>query len=700
MDLFAFIRMRILPRCEFVRGRLRRDRFRCWNPLRVVLFLLLMVMTRETRMTTLRMLGLMTLMRKAVMLSWGIRPKSVIVFQNEEVNNVVDEELQDTAADKPEGKKKRRRAAGANGSDYPLKKLRENDGTFGDTNVPATATIPFVISFVTLTLEHEGGGNTDFISGPNLHTHRPSERFVISSEPSHHSSRNAADAEVTSLVRSPVPPPPMMTAAVSTTAIAGATSAQVLREGTEPVQHSRFVDSASTGAGGSDTTGPSNIPVRSFLLTLFIFLKRWTPRLTGRYMFVNGTMDYDQLFAEFNIGAACQMCLSSEVRLRAEHNFKERKKFERKCNRHVDLQVFVVEATKAAQISELDSLKKRNLALEGENNTLEGQVATIESAAATKDAELASLNSQVVKHKYAVSSLMDTTYWMSEQLTHDLSSLQVSCDVLGIRTDSFESQKDNLTDQVSFLETAFFGLRDQVSGYKLFKEQCEALQDEHVKVLSDHVAELDSELMAMALHLDEDVYPRFLTTITGLAIGKAMQTGLVVGVDHGKAERGLTDIAAYDPSMKAKRTPVLRIIMSLVHMDDPSAETLEVSRLQPSYEQLLLPIHQKEDNVVTEETSLSNSLDVVHARVQKVKECALSRHSSISDVVGVLVDQFSSANLLGEASTSGVPMTAATTTALSIPATTTNVSSVLPISVVDYGYSPGIELARPLTYMS
>nr|GEY19381.1 reverse transcriptase domain-containing protein [Tanacetum cinerariifolium] len=60
-----------------------------------------------------------------------------------------------------------------------------------------------------------------------------------------------------------------------------------------------------------------------------------------------------------------------------------------------------------------------------------------------------------------------------------------------------------------------FGLRDEVSGYKLFKEQIEVMQDEQVKVLSDRVAGLDVELMGMALLLDEGFYPRFLTAIAG-----------------------------------------------------------------------------------------------------------------------------------------------------------------------------------------
>ncbi|GKD04034.1 hypothetical protein Tco_1179008 [Tanacetum coccineum] len=131
-------------------------------------------------------------------------------------------------------------------------------------------------------------------------------------------------------------------------------------------------------------------------------------------------------------------------------------------------QVSDVDAVEVARVSELNSLKEQNIALEKEKNTLEGQVMALESVAVTKYNELA------------------------------------------IKADSLESQRDSLIDQVSSLETTCSGLRDQVSGYGLFKEQCEAIQDEQVKELSDRVAGLDSKLMALALHLDEEFYPRFL----------------------------------------------------------------------------------------------------------------------------------------------------------------------------------------------
>ncbi|GJS10669.1 hypothetical protein Tco_0367465 [Tanacetum coccineum] len=360
-------------------------------------------------------------------------------------------------------------------------------------------------------------------------------------------------------------------------------------------------------------------------------------------------MDYDQLFSEFNVGAVRQTCLGAEVRMRFEHTLRERKRLEGRCSRQVNVmkekdveianlktqlflreaeataviclrgQVSAIEAAKAARVSELNSLKERNSALEEEKDVLEGKVATLESAIPVKDIELASLTAQTAK------------------LTQDLSSLELSCDELSVKAASLESQRDGFADQVSLLETTCFRLRDQVSGYELFKEQCEAIQDEQVKVLSDCLAGLDSELMALALHLDKEFHPRFLTTIAGqrwiisrgfrlivmkchqspeyvtalgtvigLAIDKGMQIGLVVGIDHGKAGRGLADVAAYDPfveekyvsavlafrdldfdllsQLESQKDAGIADIINSLRLEGPSTETLEVSRLQPSYE--------------------------------------------------------------------------------------------------------------------
>ncbi|GKC99763.1 hypothetical protein Tco_1170038 [Tanacetum coccineum] len=390
--------------------------------------------------------------------------------QDEAVTIVVDEEFQAATANKLKGKKNKRRVVGASGSDHPPKKLREDHGTSGnvgastggkslvalqgllegstlavEVGVMAAAIMPFVTSFVTPTT-------------------------------------NVADAEVASLVRSFVPPPPVMTAAVTTTNVVGASSALVLGAGADPVSQvhpSIFDDSASIGATGPDVLGPSN-PASTELSadTFYVSQEMDTETLHQIYVpkwnVVNeSVLDDPNLFAEFNVGAARQTCLSIEVDLLKERdveiaNLKAQlflKETEATKAIHLRNQVSVVETVEASRVSELNSLKERNSALEEEKNALEGKVATLKFATAAKETELASLNAQTAK------------------LTQDLSSLELSCDEFGVKVASLESQRDGFVDQV--------------------------------KALSDRMARLDSKLLALALHLDEEFYPCFLTTIAG-----------------------------------------------------------------------------------------------------------------------------------------------------------------------------------------
>ncbi|GKF45626.1 hypothetical protein Tco_0135428 [Tanacetum coccineum] len=166
----------------------------------------------------------------------------------------------------------------------------------------------------------------------------------------------------------------------------------------------------------------------------------------------------------------------------------------------------------------------------------------------------------------------------------------------------------------------------------------------------------------------------------GCAINKGMQGGLAADIDHEKAGRVLIDVAAYDPSTKANyisAVSALRVVnfpllaqleshkdASIADIMGPVAEVPEASQLQPSPKQLMHPIHRLEDQVVIGETSLSFSLEVANARVQRLKGNDASWQLSISDALVPFIEPLSTENLVGEASTSGVPVTA-TTTALS-----------------------------------
>nr|GEX35440.1 hypothetical protein [Tanacetum cinerariifolium] len=299
------------------------------------------------------------------------------VIQDEGADFVrIEDKVQAIVAEKPKVQKKRRIADGANGSNHPLKKLREDHDTSGyvgagtggkslaiiqelfeqstlnvEVGVMVAATVPFITSFMTPTPEREDGGHSDNVSVDNLGTQRQSKRFVISSDSSHKSSANDEDDEITSIVS------------------------------TDEVDV----------AGPSQPTGVET-STDTFLVS----------------------QDFDSALDE---------------RLRFEHNYMERKKFEKGCARLTGL------------------LREKDV--------------------------------------------------------------EISCDELGIIAASLDSEKDKLADQVSVLKGTCSELRDEVSGYKLFKEQIEAMQDKQVKILSDKVEGIDVDLLGMALHLDEEFYPHF-----------------------------------------------------------------------------------------------------------------------------------------------------------------------------------------------
>ncbi|GJX44167.1 hypothetical protein Tco_0260843 [Tanacetum coccineum] len=286
---------------------------------------------------------------------------------------------------------------------------------------------------------------------------------------------------------------------------------------------------------------------------------------------------------EFNVGVAREACFSTKVRFSSEDNYRERKKFERKYQRQVDL------------------LKEKDI-----------EIANLKAQLSLKETEAA----KAIHLRNQVTAIEGTeAAWINElnSLKGRITALegQLSYDELSIKVASLKSEKDKLTDQVSLLDTTCSGLRDQVLGYELFKEQIEVVQDEQVKVLSDRVTRLDAELMGMDLHLDGEFYPQYLAALGGAigrAIDKGMQDGLVAGIDHGKAGLGLADVAAYNPFAEANYVFAVNAL--------PPWTSLFLLNWRPKKMQALQILW---DQVVIGETSLSFSLDVVHARVQRIR---------------------------------------------------------------------------------
>ncbi|GKA88983.1 hypothetical protein Tco_0810795 [Tanacetum coccineum] len=504
--------------------------------------------------------------------------------------------------------------------------------------VEAVTTLPLVTSSVSVTPERKSGTPTNSITGLNLRAIGVSERFIISSDSSHHSNTNASGAEGDSIIRFVVIPP-VMTEVVVTSHVVNAPSvlvSETVTKVTSLVHASMFHDSDSTKTVKADATE---------------FVDHLAPPALFSQIC---KIDYHHLFMEFNVGTACQAYLNAEVKMWTEYCLSERKRLESECESQADL-------LKAKDV-EIENLKTQLLLKEAEaTEVVRLRVQVSAADAAEKDLELKDVN---------------------------------------VVASSLKSHNDGLVDQVHALETTCSSLHDQVSGYERLKEQIEEFQDAQINIVNDKVAKLDADLLEMALHLEENFYHHLLTAISsqrwlltnGLklvvlkclnspeyltalgsaishAIEKGMQSGLSAGIDHGKAGRNLEDIVAYNPVAKADYDSALRRfrgvdfpllvelsshkdasvedIMSLLCLESPLADAPGMSDLQPNIKQLTLPIHRSEDQVVLSETSLSFSLSVANSRVERIKENVSAQQLALVNVCVSLVDPLSAKNLMG-----------------------------------------------------
>nr|GEU58583.1 hypothetical protein [Tanacetum cinerariifolium] len=403
-----------------------------------------------------------------------------------------------------------------------------------EVGVEVVTTLPLVTSLVSTTSGREGGNPIDSITRLNLQTIGASERFIDSSDSSHHSSTHASGAEVDFVIRSVVLPL-VMTEAMVTSHAVNAPSVSVLETGTKtnsPVHASMFHDSDSTKTVKADVA----VPFYSAKQDLSMGSRELMPRLSTKFLFRN-EMYYHHLFTEFVVGAARQACLNEEVIMRTGYCLSERKRLESECESQADLlkakdveidnlkaqlllkeaeateairlcvQVSAAEAADKVHTGEMDALKQNNVVLENKRDSLNGKIIELQSSVSAKDLKLKEVN---------------------------------------VVMSSLNSQND--------------GLIDQVSGYERLKEQIKEFQDAQMNIVNDKVAKLDADLLEMTLHLEEKFYPHLLTTIfdRSRAIEKGIQSGLSAGIDHEKAGRNLDDVVTYNPVAEADYNFALR----------------------------------------------------------------------------------------------------------------------------------------------
>ncbi|GKA69677.1 hypothetical protein Tco_0775741 [Tanacetum coccineum] len=226
-------------------------------------------------------------------------------------------------------------------------------------------------------------------------------------------------------------------------------------------------------------------------------------------------MDYEQLYTEFNVGAARQICLESEVRSRAEHELELKEKLKGKYDARGRL----------LEEKDLEILRLKSL--------------LVEEAEKAERAETA----EVVRLRGQVSALT------GEFVHSALDDSKAACAEAGSLITSLTSERDRLTSEVSTLHTAF----------QDFKEKAEKSAG---RWFTDA---LGFSLCANCFNHPE--YQGILGHALGRAVDFGMQEGLEAGHEHGVAGTPLSAVEAYNP--EAARTSYFDAVRALEDVDFP-----------------------------------------------------------------------------------------------------------------------------------
>nr|GEX65381.1 hypothetical protein [Tanacetum cinerariifolium] len=465
--------------------------------------------------------------------------------------------------------------------------------------------------------------------------------FDISSDSSHHSGTNVADAEVNPLTRSSVP---IMTTVTTTTSTVNLTS----------VTKEKFVEPSSFGAGSSFAGGTD--PIMGVFSDLTVYVPQWS--------MTNGSrLDDGRVCREMVDEFAPLKFFAAEVRMCDGYNVKEKRRLkyvvksqgellkareEEIKSLKARLLLRKAEAAKAIHLrtkasnfetiekslrDETNALRERNVILEKELNALHVKVTELETLAMSKERELSDLNSLVTSVKSQNDSLC--------------------------ASDEFDKLYTDFVEMTLHLEKKFYPhLLTTISGRKW---------------LLTHGMKL-----VVANCLNSSGYLSALGATIGKVIEKGMQDGLSASITHGKEGRVL---------LKSSKDASVDTVMDILRLEGPLAEKLGLNELQPNVDQLMVPIHHSPDQVVVGATALSLALDVSSVRVWKIRENIANQRSALRDVFVPLAEPFFAIVLTGTEGTSDTAAITADTTMI-LSTTFASASTIAPIFVYDYECYP------------
>ncbi|GJW53751.1 hypothetical protein Tco_0097836 [Tanacetum coccineum] len=489
-----------------------------------------------------------------------------------------------------------------------LNRLLQDSQLMVEQGVPALPTLPFITSSVTASPLEEGGDRTDSAL-------LSSADFLVMTE----ATTVAIPADVSKDKSAPHP------------SIFGSSSSSEKTDRTL----SLFTGRSGSGFDAGSIRAEEAVGAGSEE----IYVPEWTT--------VRG-MEHEQLFTEFNVSAARNLSLSSEVRMRAEYNILEKRKwrslakeknilFEAKDKEIEDLKSQLLKAKEES--AEVTQLRAQVSGLEATENSLRGEVASAKDHNVLLEQECNSL-------KLKVTGLESTI----AEKDHELSDL-------GASSSSLKSQNQSLVNQVHELEISSADLREKLEMYEGSLKRLEEFQDNLMGPLRTRLAEIDADFTRCCMRFQESFHPHLLNVVAGRrwllthgmkllvvkclnsnecmealghdfgrVIEKRMQEGLAAGIEQGQAGRCLTDLEAYIPSAE----------------DDFNSAIcdLRMTDLQPDVSQLMVHVHHKQDRVIIGSQALSVALDICHGRVEKMERNLIERLPFLKDVFASIDDPF------------------------------------------------------------
>ncbi|GKC80197.1 hypothetical protein Tco_1130971 [Tanacetum coccineum] len=518
---------------------------------------------------------------------------------------------------------------------------------------------------------------TSFMASTSFKVNKsgPSARFIVLFDSSHHSGAKSADPEVDFLVRSAAP---VMTEAttVATVTTTVVIPADVSKDKSAP-HPSVFGSSSSSentdhtlslfiGRSGSGFAAGSIRAEEVIGAGLEeIYVPKWT--VTKGFELNEGhscanmidhftpltffktvrRMKHEQLFAEFNVSAACNLSLSSEVRMRVEYNILEKRKWKSLAEekdyllgaRDKEMEELKSQLLKAKEESvEVAQLRAQVSGLEATENSLRGEVTSTKEHNVLLEQECDSL-------KLKVMSLESTI----AEKDHELSDL-------GASSSSLKSQNQSLVNQVHELETSSTDLCEKLEMYEESLKQLEEFQDNLMRPLETRLAEIHADFTRCCMRFQESFHPHLLNIIAGrrwlLAHGmKLLVVKCLNSTEYMEALRDAFGQADFNSAIRDLRGLNFLLLQELSNKKDASKwDIMDLLCL---------------DDAVAETLAFSVALDIFRRRVEKMERNLVERLPFLKDVF-VSIDYPLSAEALIEPPVE-VPATNVLSTVVIVP---------------------------------